>query len=540
MSTTTPNYSFVKPELTDPANIEAFNENWDKIDESLGKHDSHISNKINPHNVTKAQVGLGNVDNISDADKPVSTAQAEAIADAKKAGTDAQNTIATHGNNKNNPHEVTKSQVGLGNVPNVSTNNQTPTYTASTSLTTLTSGEKLSAAFAKIAKAITDLISHLANKSNPHAVTAAQVGAAKTDHTHSASDIDSGTLGSARLPTVPVSKGGTGKTSVTSGSFLIGNGTGAMTEKTNSEVRTAINAVNKSGDTMTGALTIENNNPNLYLKDTDNGGSTRLNKNTSSTADYGSYFADLNAEGKRDAFIVRRVAGLENKLALSVEQDDGTYSTYYIYGEHNKPGSEDLGFIPIGNDRKDIPESSNLNDEDFLKVGAWRCTTTSKAGTLTNCPVAMAFTLDIMAGTGYHNQVTSTAGYIIQRITTQVGEVYFRRIYQGSSGRVIDDWSQVISTHSKPNRTYSGNGSTTTRTINTTGLGNLLMVQSDKGTCLVTPRGAFVITNSTSGTSATTQWFTSATIYYADGVLYIAGNSEYFNGSGVTYDYYCI
>ena len=37
----------------------------------------------NPHGVTKANVGLGNVDNTSDANKPVSTAQATAILDAK-------------------------------------------------------------------------------------------------------------------------------------------------------------------------------------------------------------------------------------------------------------------------------------------------------------------------------------------------------------------------------------------------------------------------------------------------------------------------
>lgn len=35
---------------------------------------THITNKQNPHSVTKAQVGLGDVDNTSDADKPVSTA----------------------------------------------------------------------------------------------------------------------------------------------------------------------------------------------------------------------------------------------------------------------------------------------------------------------------------------------------------------------------------------------------------------------------------------------------------------------------------
>lgn len=53
---------------------------------------AHTDRTDNPHGVTKEQVGLGNVDNTSDMDKPVSTAQAVAIADAKKAGTDAQNT----------------------------------------------------------------------------------------------------------------------------------------------------------------------------------------------------------------------------------------------------------------------------------------------------------------------------------------------------------------------------------------------------------------------------------------------------------------
>lgn len=49
---------------------------------------SHVSKTDNPHGVTKAQVGLGNVDNTSDANKPVSTAQQTAmdslLAEAKK------------------------------------------------------------------------------------------------------------------------------------------------------------------------------------------------------------------------------------------------------------------------------------------------------------------------------------------------------------------------------------------------------------------------------------------------------------------------
>lgn len=41
---------------------------------------AHVGNTANPHQVTKAQVGLGNADNTSDANKPISTAAATALA----------------------------------------------------------------------------------------------------------------------------------------------------------------------------------------------------------------------------------------------------------------------------------------------------------------------------------------------------------------------------------------------------------------------------------------------------------------------------
>lgn len=71
----------------------------------------------NPHNVTKAQVSLGNVENLSVADL-FATPQAQAFA------TDAELQAAslssnTHISSTNNPHNVTKAQVSLGNVPNI-------------------------------------------------------------------------------------------------------------------------------------------------------------------------------------------------------------------------------------------------------------------------------------------------------------------------------------------------------------------------------------------------------------------------------------
>ena len=55
----------------------------DSINAALGKlekkADDHIANKSNPHGVTKAQVGLGNCDNTSDLNKPISNATQTAL-----------------------------------------------------------------------------------------------------------------------------------------------------------------------------------------------------------------------------------------------------------------------------------------------------------------------------------------------------------------------------------------------------------------------------------------------------------------------------
>lgn len=104
------------------------------------------------NSLSKNSIGLGNVDNTSDKNKPVSTATQTAldnkvdivtgkslvlnteitklaglktqteldtsISDAKKSGTDAQTTINNHIKDTSNPHNVTKDQVGLSNVDN--------------------------------------------------------------------------------------------------------------------------------------------------------------------------------------------------------------------------------------------------------------------------------------------------------------------------------------------------------------------------------------------------------------------------------------
>ena len=56
---------------------------------------SHTNNKSNPHAVTKAQVGLGNVDNTSDANKPISTATQNALNGKQATVTGGASTITS-------------------------------------------------------------------------------------------------------------------------------------------------------------------------------------------------------------------------------------------------------------------------------------------------------------------------------------------------------------------------------------------------------------------------------------------------------------
>lgn len=63
--------------------IEADAEEIDEVINTLKNCDvpGHIADTNNPHQVTKEQVGLGNVDNTSDADKPISAAARAVFAD---------------------------------------------------------------------------------------------------------------------------------------------------------------------------------------------------------------------------------------------------------------------------------------------------------------------------------------------------------------------------------------------------------------------------------------------------------------------------
>ena len=88
------------------------------INESITSTKDTVDNyTVNGHKISenpvlnKTDIGLDKVDNTADVDKPISTATQEAL-------DELESTINDHIANKSNPHEVTKEQVGLGNVTN--------------------------------------------------------------------------------------------------------------------------------------------------------------------------------------------------------------------------------------------------------------------------------------------------------------------------------------------------------------------------------------------------------------------------------------
>ncbi|MCQ2574565.1 MAG: phage tail protein [Alphaproteobacteria bacterium] len=87
---------------------------------------THIEDKTNPHEVTKAQVGLGNVDNTADLDKPISTATQTALnakQDTLVAGTNIQ--IAADGKTISATDTTYTAGTGIDITNNVISNTQT-------------------------------------------------------------------------------------------------------------------------------------------------------------------------------------------------------------------------------------------------------------------------------------------------------------------------------------------------------------------------------------------------------------------------------
>lgn len=149
------------------------------IDLKVKDANDHVLRTDNPHGVNATQVGLGNVQNY-----PIATqAQAEGGAANDvymtplrvKQAIDVQMLpVISHVSDKNNPHGVTKTQVGLGNVRNYAIATKAQAEAGTDNATYMT---PLRVKEAIMALGSASMEAHINDKNNPHGVTADQVGA---------------------------------------------------------------------------------------------------------------------------------------------------------------------------------------------------------------------------------------------------------------------------------------------------------------------------------------------------------------------------
>lgn len=153
----------------------------------------HVEDQSNPHQVTKVQVGLGLVDNYPTATvgeatggtannrfmTPLRTKQLiDAVATAA---------LTAHTSDYTNPHQVTKAQVGLGNVANLGLATQVEAEAGASHARFMTPLRVREAILAIVG---VRLDGHMADLSNPHQVTKAQVGLGNVQNIGIASDTD--------------------------------------------------------------------------------------------------------------------------------------------------------------------------------------------------------------------------------------------------------------------------------------------------------------------------------------------------------------
>lgn len=144
-----------------------------------GDVSAHINDTNNPHQVTKAQVGLDKVPNYAVA----TTAQAQQgtsnslfmtpLRVAEAVASLGADLVNTHANNQSNPHQTTKAQVGLGLVQNYAIATQAQAEDGSLNTLYMTPQRTKEAITAQVT---TQFNSHTTNTLNPHNVTKAQVG----------------------------------------------------------------------------------------------------------------------------------------------------------------------------------------------------------------------------------------------------------------------------------------------------------------------------------------------------------------------------
>lgn len=319
-------------------------------------------------------------------------------------------------------------------------------------------------------------------------------GKAASSHNHAASNITSGTLSSDRLPTVPATKGGTGKTTLQDSAIaLIGSlSTGTAIDDTSTFVvqgsgegytdkyyrKSASNVWNYIADKIrsvfgfttsnvlpianggTGATTAANALKNLGLTAT----AAELNKMDGVTATT----TELNyVDGVTSAIQSQLDSKADKTHALSKGTDTTASSTLNFGGTFTAVTDTTVSghtitdktttytmpsdrlfttLVPTGTAIS--TQGTDLKSTTYLKVGRYYCSANATAETLKNCPTNKAFMMEVYSplSTTIDNETTAKYVYRLRKITEyNTGIQYVQYVGSGSTAGTFtyNDWYAV-------------------------------------------------------------------------------------------------
>ena len=180
-----------------------------------------------------------------------------------------------------------------------------------------------------------------------------------------------------------------------------------------------VGAVAKTGDTMTGDLTIKKSAlPSLNFG-TDGAGTATIFKNASSSVEDGLHIKDVDTDGTYAALCIKKIKGLASCLSLSF---NGT--SYNVYHAGNKPTPADIGAAVKYRYTATIPTGTwtAVSGGGYFKD----ITVSGITAAMTPC-VGVVQTSDVAAS----ELMVEEFGNNIRRIETMAGKI---RVYTRSDG----------------------------------------------------------------------------------------------------------
>ena len=237
MATTTTNYGMTKPDVTDYYDVDVFNGNADIADAKLKElEDGKLDIDGDASNLTLESITS------SSAEYPTFSAGLllkTILGRIQKYLNDLKANCVTSLSVSGKTITYTKAGGGTGTITT-----QDTTYSAATTSKAglMSAADKTKLDGIASGAQVNSVTGVKGNAESTYRtgnvnITPANIGAAAASHNHSASNITSGTLSADRLPTVPVSKGGTGATTAAAartnlGLYGMASGTAAPTTST--------------------------------------------------------------------------------------------------------------------------------------------------------------------------------------------------------------------------------------------------------------------------------------------------------------------